>query len=46
MGKEITEEKNEILILDEQMIRERVHIVRGQKVMLDVDLAEWSCVKI
>ena len=40
MGKEITEEKNEILILDEQMIRERVHIVRGQKVMLDVDLAE------
>ena len=52
MGKEVTEEKKEIMILDENKIREvkepitvdniynRVYTIRGQQVMLDYDLAE------
>ena len=40
MGKEDTEEKKEMVLLDEKTIKDRVHIVRGQKVMLDMDLAE------
>lgn len=42
MGKEKTEEnvKNEIMLVDENMIRDKIFVVRGQKVMLDMDLAE------
>ena len=52
MRKEVTEEKKEIMFLDENKIIEvkesitvdninnRVYIIRGQQVMLDYDLAE------
>jgi len=45
MGKEITEEnknvkRNEIMLVDENTIKDKMYIVRGQKVMLDMDLAE------
>lgn len=40
MGKESTEEKKELMLIDESFISDKIHIVRGQKVMLDVDLAE------
>ena len=40
MGKEVTEEKKEIMILDENKIRDLIYVVRGQKVMLDMDLAK------
>lgn len=31
---------NEIVLIDEDTIREKIYTVRGQKVMLDFDLAE------
>ena len=40
MGKDIVNEKTEIMLLNENSIRDKIYIVRGQKVMLDVDLAE------
>lgn len=40
MKKEITEGKNEIMLVDESVITDKIYVVRGQKVMLDVDLAE------
>lgn len=40
MGKNITEETKEIMILNEKSITDKIYVVRGQKVMLDVDLAE------
>lgn len=40
MDKNITKEKNEIVLLNEDSICDRIYVVRGQKVMLDVDLAE------
>ena len=33
-------DKNEIMIVDEQSLREKIYVVRGQQVMLDYDLAE------
>ncbi len=40
-GKETEEkEKQEIVLIDEATIQSKIYIVRGQKVMLDVDLAE------
>lgn len=34
------EEKKEIMLVDEQTLRDKVYTIRGQKVMLDFDLAE------
>ena len=34
------ENKAEILVIDEIMLQSKIHIVRGQKVMLDFELAE------
>ena len=37
----MTKEKNtDIIIIDETMLQTKIHSVRGQKVMLDFDLAE------
>ena len=33
-------EKKEIMIVDEQMLRDKIHVIRGKHVMLDADLAE------
>ena len=33
-------EKNEIMIVDEQSLRDKIYVIRGQQVMLDSDLAE------
>ena len=33
-------EKQEIILINEETIQSKIYIVRGQKVMLDVDLAE------
>lgn len=33
-------EKQEVVIVTEETIQSKIYIVRGQKVMLDVDLAE------
>ena len=33
-------EKQEIILINEETIQSKIHIVRGQKVMLDVDLAD------
>lgn len=33
-------EKKEITLINEEMIQDKIYLVRGQKVMLDVDLAE------
>ena len=33
-------EKHEIIQIDEEVILSKIYVVRGQKVMLDVDLAE------
>ena len=33
-------EKNEIMIVDEQSLRDKIYVIRGQQVMLDFDLAE------
>lgn len=38
--KEENEEEQEILLINEETIRSKIYNVRGQKVMLDVDLAE------
>ena len=35
----IGEAKNEIAIVDKETVENLIYIVRGQKVMLDVDLA-------
>lgn len=31
--------KNEVLIINEENIKEKIYYIRGQKVLLDVDLA-------
>ena len=36
----VDEEKKEIILIDEELLRSKIYEVRGQKVMLDVDLAE------
>lgn len=33
-------EKNEIMIVDEQSLKDKIYVIRGQQVMLDFDLAE------
>lgn len=33
-------EKKEIMLMDEQTLRDKVYVIRGQQVMLDFDLAE------
>ena len=33
-------DKNEIMIIDEQSLRDKIYVIRGQQVMLDFDLAE------
>ena len=42
MGKETdnNESKNEIVIVDENLIRDKIYVVRGVQVMLDFELAE------
>ena len=32
--------KNEIMTVDEQSLRDKIYVIRGQQVMLDYDLAE------
>ena len=39
-GAEEEKEKQEIILINEETIQSKIYIVRGQKVMLDVDLAE------
>ena len=34
------EEQTEIVVIDESTLQSKIHIVRGQKVMLDFELAE------
>lgn len=34
------EEKKEVMIITEETLQDKIYIVRGQRVMLDVDLAE------
>lgn len=34
------EEKAEVFVITEQSLQEKIYIIRGQKVMLDFDLAE------
>ena len=36
-------EKNEIMIVDEQSLKDKIYMIRGQQVMLDRDLAEIYC---
>ena len=31
---------NRIIVVNESMLKERIHVVRSQRVMLDFDLAE------
>ena len=33
-------EKNEIMIINEQLLKDKIYVIRGQQVMLDFDLAE------
>ena len=37
---DVPEKDNQIAVVDEVSIRDRIHIIRGQQVMLDFDLAE------
>ena len=36
----MSEKNNEIMIADEQSLRDKIYVIRGQQVMLDFDLAE------
>ena len=36
----IDEKQTEIVVIDETTLQSKIHIVRGQKVMLDFELAE------
>ena len=36
----MADENNEIMIVDEQSLRSKIYVIRGQQVMLDFDLAE------
>ena len=36
----VEEEKQEIILIDEEMLRSKIYEIRGQKVMLDFELAE------
>ena len=37
---ETEEEKQEIILINEETIRDKIYVIRGQKVMLDFELAE------
>ena len=32
--------KNDLVLVDDKYLKDKIHIIRGQKVMLDRDLAE------
>lgn len=34
------EEKAEVLVITEQLLQDKIYVIRGQKVMLDFELAE------
>ena len=34
--------ENDVVLIDEQSIREKIYMIRGQQIMLDFDLAELS----
>ena len=34
------EDKNEIMIVDEKSLKDKIYTIRGQQIMLDFDLAE------
>ena len=36
----MADENKEIVIVDDKTIQKKIYLIRGQKVMLDVDLAE------
>ena len=36
----MTEENKEIVIVDDKKIKDKIYLIRGQRVMLDADLAE------
>ena len=36
----MAEENKEIVIVDDKTIQEKIYLIRGQRVMLDADLAE------
>ncbi len=36
----ITGEKQEVVLINEEILRDKIYVIRGQKVMLDADLAE------
>ena len=36
----MSEKNNEIMIVDEKSLRDKIYVIRGQQVMLDFDLAE------
>ena len=36
----MAEERNEVVIVDERSLRDKIYVIRGQQVMLDFDLAE------
>ena len=38
--KVVDEKVEEIILINEETIQSKIYVVRGQKVMLDVDLAE------
>ena len=40
MEEKTNEIKNEIALVDEESLRSKIYIIRGQKVMLDYDLAK------
>ena len=40
MADKTTEIKNEMSLVDEKSLRSKIYVIRGQKVMLDFDLAE------
>ena len=36
----VDEKKQEIILINEETIQSKIYLIRGQKVMLDVDLAD------
>ena len=36
----VAEQNKEIVIVDDKTIKEKIYVIRGQRVMLDTDLAE------
>lgn len=40
ISRQYMDEKNEIMIVDEQSLKDKIYVIRGQQVMLDFDLVE------